>query len=193
MTDKQRISQKHSPEPCCTDKSKRNFIMVSTVAVSAVCAAFPFAAGITSVLDPIRKSVGNKKKVPWTKVVSLANLSSDGRPAKFEIILEKVKDAWTTYKNVPAGAVYLSRKGDEVTAFNLKCPHLGCAVDYRSKSDDYFCPCHNSTFGLDGSVTDANSPSPRGLDTMDTKVEDGIVWIRFQQFRPNIPDKIPLS
>ena len=160
---------------------------------SAVCAAFPFAAGITSVLDPVRKSVGNKKKVPWTKVVSLANLSSDGRPAKFEIILEKVKDAWTTYKNVPAGAVYLSRKGDEVTAFNLKCPHLGCAVDYRSKSDDYFCPCHNSTFGLDGSVTDANSPSPRGLDTMDTKVEDGIVWIRFQQFRPNIPDKIPLS
>ena len=56
-----------------------------------------------------------------------------------------------------------------------------------------FVPCHNSTFGLDGSVTDANSPSPRGLDTMDTKVEDGFVWIRFQQFRPNIVEKIPLS
>ena len=68
MTDKQRISQKHSPVPCCTDKSKRNFIMVSTVAVSAVCAAFPFAAGITSVLDPVMKSVGNKKRFHGQKL-----------------------------------------------------------------------------------------------------------------------------
>ena len=27
------------------------------------------------------------------------------------------------------------------------------------------------------------------MDTMETKVEDGQVWIRFQQFRPNIPEK----
>ena len=46
---------------------------------------------------------------------------------------------------------------------------------------------------LDGSVTDANSPSPRGLDTMHTKIEDEFVWIRFQQYRPNIAEKIPLS
>jgi hypothetical protein len=45
---------------------------------------------------------------------------------------------------------------------------------------------------LDGSVTTENSPSPRGMDTMDTKVEEGVVWIRFQQFRPNVSDKIPL-
>jgi Rieske Fe-S protein len=175
------------------DGSRRKFIVVSTLAVSAVCGVFPFAAGITTILDPIKKSAGNKEKVPWTRVAPLINLSEDGKPAKYEIILEQVKDAWTTYKNVPAGAVYLSRNGEEVIAFNLKCPHLGCAVDYRSKSDDYFCPCHNSTFGLDGSVTDANSPSPRGLDTMDTKVEDGVIWIRFQHFRPNIVEKIPLA
>lgn len=178
---------------CCEDDSKRKFIIVSTLAVSGVCGVFPFAAGITTVLDPVKRNSGNKVEVPWTKVLPLANLPADGKPTKYEIILEKVKDAWTTYKNVPAGAVYLSRKENKVTAFNLKCPHLGCAVDYRTKTDDYFCPCHNSTFGIDGSVTDANSPSPRGLDSMETKVENGIVWIRFQQFRPNIPEKIPLS
>jgi Rieske Fe-S protein len=177
----------------CDADTRRQFIVVSTLAVSAVCGIFPFAAGITTILDPVKKSSENKEDVPWTKVAPLVNLSKDGKPSKYEIILEQVKDAWTTYKNVPAGAVYLSRKGEEVIAFNLKCPHLGCAVDYRSKSNDYFCPCHNSTFGIDGSVTDENSPSPRGMDTMDTKVEDGIVWIRFQQFTPNIVEKIPLS
>jgi len=27
---------------------------------------------------------------------------------------------------------------------------------------------------------------------MDTKVEDGVVWIRFQQFVPNISEKVPV-
>jgi|TARA_B110000467_G_C18129971_1_gene372763 Rieske Fe-S protein len=186
------ISSENQKE-CCSEDSRRKFIVVSTIGVSAVCGIFPIASGITTILDPVKKSSDNQEKVPWTKVAPLRNLPEDGKPAKFEVILEKVKDAWTTYKNVPVGAVYLARKGDEVEAFNLKCPHLGCAVDFRSKSNDYFCPCHNSTFGIDGSVSDADSPSPRGLDTMDTKVEDGDIWIRFQQFRPNIAEKIPLS
>jgi Rieske Fe-S protein len=186
---KECVSDKSSGQ---ADKSRR-LVVASTIGVSAACALFPFAAGLTSVLDPVLRSSGSTTKIPWTKVTPIVNLPNDGKPAKFEIILAEVKDAWTTYKNIPAGAVYLSRNGNEVTAFNLKCPHLGCAVDYRSKTNDYFCPCHNSTFGLDGSVTDANSPSPRGLDTMLTKVEDDFVWIRFQQYRPNIADKIPLS
>ncbi|MBT3666422.1 MAG: ubiquinol-cytochrome c reductase iron-sulfur subunit [Opitutae bacterium] len=193
MTEENITSADANSTNCCDEDSRRKFIVVSTLAVSAVCGVFPFAAGVTTILDPVKKSAGDKEKVPWTKVVPLASLSEDGKPAKYEIILEQVQDAWTTYKNVPAGAVYLTRKGEGVTAFNLKCPHLGCAVDYRSKSNDYFCPCHNSTFGLDGSVTDVKSPSPRGLDTMDTKVEGGFVWIRFQQFRPNIVEKVPLS
>ncbi|MBP52846.1 MAG: (2Fe-2S)-binding protein [Opitutae bacterium] len=174
------------------NKNRRKFIVTSTIGASAACALFPFASGLPSVLDPVTKK-SDGASTPWTKVTALASLPEDGTPTKFEVVLEKVKDAWTTYTNIPVGAVYLARSGDKVTAYNLKCPHLGCAIDYRSKSNDYFCPCHNSTFALDGSVTTENSPSPRGMDTMDTKIEDGSVWIRFQQFRPNIAEKIPLS
>ena len=180
-----------SPKKEEPQEDRRKFIVTSTIAASTACALFPLASGIPSVLDPATKDSGNAE-VPWTKVTNLATLPEDGTPTKFEVVLEKVKDAWTTYTNIPAGAVYLSRKGDEVTAYNLKCPHLGCAIDYRKNTNDYFCPCHNSTFGLDGSVTTDNSPSPRGMDTMDTKVEDGVVWIRFQQFVPNIAEKVPV-
>ena len=69
--------------------------------------------------------------VPWTKVTNLATLPEDGTPTKFEVVLEKVKDAWNTYTNIPAGAVYIARKAEEVTAYNLKFPHLGCAIDCR--------------------------------------------------------------
>ena len=73
---------------CCSEGSRRKFIVVSSLGVSAACAIFPFAAGITTILDPVRKSAGNKEKVPWTKVAPLINLSEDGKPVKYEIILE---------------------------------------------------------------------------------------------------------
>jgi len=172
---------------------RRKFIRVATVGASAVCGILPFAAGIPAVLDPVAKNSSDSDQVPWSRVAPLASLPEDGSPAKFEVILEKVVDAWTTYKDVPVGAVYLSRRKDEVIAFNLKCPHLGCAIDFRKQSKDYFCPCHNSSFALDGSITTENSPSPRPMDTMETKVENGQVWLRFQHFRPNISEKVPLA
>ena len=175
------------------DTGRRKFIRVATIGVSAACGIFPLASGIPALLDPVKKSAGEQGVEPWSKVTPLASLPEDGSPAKFEVIQEKVVDAWTTYKDIPVGAVYLTRQNNDVVAFNLKCPHLGCAIDYRKQSNDYFCPCHNSSFGLDGSVTTENSPSPRPMDTMETKVEDGFVWIRFQHFLPNVPEKIPLS
>ena len=140
-----------------------------------------------------QKKCRKRRRCTLVESCSTDSLPDDGSPAKFEVVQEKVVDAWTTYKDVPVGAVYLSRSGNEVTAFNLKCPHLGCAIDFRKQSNDYFCPCHNSSFALDGSVTTENSPSPRPMDTMETKVEKGQVWIRFQHFRPNIPEKKPLA
>ena len=104
-------------------ENRRKFIVSSTIAASTACALFPFASGIPSVLDPATKDTGNAE-VPWTKVTNLATLPGNGTPTKFEVILAKVRDAWTTYTNIPAGAVYLARNGKEVTAFNLKCPHL---------------------------------------------------------------------
>ena len=64
----------------CDADTRRQFIVVSTLAVSAVCGIFPFAAGITTILDPVKKSSENKEDVPWTKVAPLVNLSEDGKP-----------------------------------------------------------------------------------------------------------------
>ena len=98
------------------------------------------------------------------------------------------KDVRTTYTDIPAGAVYLTRKGDQVVS-TIEMPALAAPLT-TERIERLFLPCHNSTFGLDGSVTNDDSPSPRGMDTMETKVEDGQVWIQFQQFRPNIAEKI---
>jgi menaquinol-cytochrome c reductase iron-sulfur subunit len=181
------------PNDSTDDGDRRAFITKATVGVSAACSVFPFAAGVPAFLDPVSgNGDGDAGEIPWSKVASFSALPEDGTPTRFGIVRERVTDAWSTLRNVPVGAVYIVKQGDQVKAFNLKCPHLGCAIDHRSDQGDFFCPCHNSSFAFDGSVSNPASPSPRGMDGLETKIENGFVYVRVQQFRPNLAEKVPL-
>jgi Rieske Fe-S protein len=81
-----------------------------------------------------------------------------------------------------------------VQAISVVCPHAGCFVNFAPEQNHYLCPCHNSTFATDGTIQDSKSPSPRALDTLETRVnEDGSVWVKYQSFRPGTPEKIAVS
>ena len=84
-----------------------------------------------------------------------------------------------------------NRFGGEIEAFNSSCPHAGCSVGYRSKEDEYYCPCHESIFNLDGSRGDP-CVSPRGLDSLEVDEErlgEGGVWVTFRNFAAGIEEK----
>lgn len=57
------------------------------------------------------------------------------------------------------GIVLTQPKAGEFTGFSAVCPHAGCAV---SKVDGakVLCPCHGSTFGLDGAVISGPAREP---------------------------------
>ncbi len=146
-------------------------------------------AGLTVLLDPLRRTTENGGAV---RVASLESLPGDGTPVKFSVLATKV-DAWNRTPNVPVGAIYLQRLagGKAVRAFNVKCPHAGCFVDYRPDRSCYHCPCHDSTFAIDGKVLDPKSPSPRPLDELPVEIRDDGIWVAFQNFRPGVEEKIP--
>ena len=57
--------------------------------------------------------------------------------------------------------------------------------------NEFLCPCHNAHFDLTGKRKDENSPSPRDLDTLDVEIRNGSdVWVKFQNFRTGIPNKV---
>jgi Rieske Fe-S protein len=59
-------------------------------------------------------------------------------------------------------------------------------------TNSYLCPCHNSTFALDGKINDPDSPAPRGLDELAVEVrKNGEVWVKFQNYRAGVSEKIP--
>ena len=58
-------TKKETPETtkkCCSEDSRRKFIVVSTVTVSAACGLFPLASGITTVFDPVKKKLRQTRK-----------------------------------------------------------------------------------------------------------------------------------
>jgi menaquinol-cytochrome c reductase iron-sulfur subunit len=93
------------------------------------------------------------------------------------------------------GAVYLRRTGaKEVQAISVVCPHAGCFVNYQPDHKQYLCPCHNSSFALDGAIKDPSSPSPRALDSLEVKIsDDGGVWVKFETYRAGIHEKVVAS
>ena len=170
---------------------RRDFISkAASVAIGGSLVVIPAVAGLCVALDPLRR----KSEIGASVLVaSLNSLPETGEPRKFSVLATKV-DAWNRTPNVPVGAVYLQRLPDnKVRALNVVCPHAGCFVDFRPANSHYFCPCHNSSFALDGKIQDPKSPSPRGLDELPVEVRNGTeVWVTFQNFRAGVHEKVPV-
>ena len=120
----------------------------------------------------------------------MARLSDlkEGEPKRAAVISE-MTDAFTHYAKENLGAVWLLRHGSEVRALSVTCPHLGCGVE---KAENGFgCPCHTSAF--DPSGKRISGPSPRDMDSLDTRVvdegDDRMVEVRFKKFRQGVPER----
>ncbi len=146
------------------------------------------ALAVPAVRFVVSPALGGAGAGKWIKTVSLDALA-EGEPKRIALVADR-RDAWTLEKDVELGAAWLLRKGDGVTAWSTVCPHLGCAVDRAANGPGFYCPCHDSSFGPDGERL--SGPSPRGLDTLATKVEDGVVHVDFQRFRQGTPEKEPV-
>ena len=128
------------------------------------------------------------------RVTTLDAVADDGVPRKFTVRSTK-SDAWNRLENVPVGAVYLRRtKEGKVEALNVICPHAGCFVDFSPERGNFQCPCHESSFALDGSIASRKSPSPRAMDRLSVKVdENGAVWVGFQNFQAGRAEQVPVA
>ena len=185
------------------DTERRGFVKFCAGAVSVLLGAIPAGIGDRFFLDPLTK--GSASSVASTDgdgvqkdadgfinlKVSVASLPEDGTPMSVKVYDDKV-DAWNKIPNVPIGTVWLRRTAEgEVIAFNTICPHLGCAVDYRQSNQDFFCPCHTSTFSLDGQRQ--NMIPPRDMDALVTKLKpetNDSIWLKYQDFRAATHEKI---
>jgi menaquinol-cytochrome c reductase iron-sulfur subunit len=121
----------------------------------------------------------------WSDAGLAADLQSSTKPVIRTITVEQV-DGWR--KSVSEKIVYVGKDAaGQLRVLSDVCPHLGCSVQWQDARNSFVCPCHSATFEANGART--GGPSPRGLDTLDTKVQDGRLLVRYQYFRQLVPTK----
>lgn len=167
------------------DDDRRTFLEKLVWLGSALFGGLASLPLLGALLDPVARG-GGRRRGKLVRVATLDTLEP-GKPIKATIVGEVV-DSWTRSPRRRLGAVWLVReRGDTVRAFSVTCPHLGCGIDAAEGNDGFKCPCHDSAFRLDGARL--SGPSPRGMDALETRIEDGEVLVRFAKFKQGTRDK----
>ncbi len=64
---------------------------------------------------------------------------------------------------------------DEYAAFDQRCPHLGCPVQWSAARERFECPCHRAVFdGPNGRLV--SGPPRRGLRRIRVECRGSEVW-----------------
>jgi Rieske Fe-S protein len=125
----------------------------------------------------------------WSDVGGVDEFASASAPVKKLVTVEQ-RDGWR--KIVSEKAVYVvKQKGGELIVLSSVCPHLGCSVAWQAEKSGFSCPCHGGFFAEDGQHL--SGPPPRGLDLLESKVEDGTLKVHYQYFRQLVPTKQVLA
>jgi menaquinol-cytochrome c reductase iron-sulfur subunit len=174
-------------------QGRRFFLSKMTAIIAgAIALLTPAAAGIAAFFSPAAKKGSSGR---FIRVTNVDAVPEDGSPQKFPVIADRT-DAWNRFPNEPVGAVYLRRiNRNDIESLQVVCPHAGCTITVESGKDGikYFCPCHNAAFDVAGKRTDAVSPSPRDMDTLETEIRKNEVWVKFQTFRSGVAEKVAQS
>jgi Rieske Fe-S protein len=176
--------------------TRRDFHLYSSYILGGLVKLALAVPAVAFLVSPLRRKSGAGGEDAFETLTSLSQLSI-GVPRSFAIIRDRT-DAWVKYPSEPAGSVWLIRQPEgakpEVVAFTAECPHLGCAINLAADGKSFLCPCHTSSFNLEGRPQ--NHVPPRPMDPLDVELTadpDPKVRVKFQRFRPLAEERTPLA
>lgn len=115
----------------------------------------------------------NQDSGDWIQLGSVNKIELN-TPTLFKTVVE-TQTGWIKTES-EISAFVLTTNGQDFIVMSNVCTHLGCRVRWIEEQDGFFCPCHNATFSKDGEVT--GGPPPRPLDRLESKVEEGILYVK---------------
>ena len=153
------------------------------------------AAGMGAILAvPVLRYIlyplyAKSSKGTWSPIGDMNAFSNLAKPILTPLDLKQV-DGWREVDSSQTVYVMKDSQG-ALGVLSSICPHMGCTVAWHESQNEFYCPCHGSVFEPDG--THVSGPSPRGLDSLPHKIEDGKLLVKFQYFRENVPNQEVLS
>lgn len=148
--------------------SRRNFFVLSIQGLGAIITAALGIPGLGYLFSPSKL----KAQDTWTDLGDVTKFAAEG-PSEV-LFRRKRVDGWKVIDEKTSA--WVVKTGDS-TAFALApgCTHLGCAYKWVSEQKEFLCPCHTSTFDIEGKVT--SGPAPRPLDRYESRIVNGRLQI----------------
>ncbi|MBO0862051.1 MAG: Rieske (2Fe-2S) protein [Chloracidobacterium sp.] len=161
---------------------RRSFLgLVSGLIIAAVSAVLGATIGRYSISPAFSGS--NERE--WADLGAIDEFA-EGALVKRSVIVSQ--DAgWGKFQT--QRSVWIVRKGAKVKVFSGVCPHLGCSVNTRAEK--FICACHGSEWDAEGAKV--AGPTPRGLDTLEFRVEGNKLKVKYQDFKQGLTTKEVLS
>lgn len=153
--------------------TRRQFVTVIGAAISAFMGAVVGLPAIGYLLSP---ALERQKGESWISLGPLDQYPLN-QPTLFTFTRTK-KHGWE--KTVNSYGVFVLRTSpSEVQVLSNVCTHLSCRVNWHPEANQYICPCHDGHFAIDGAII--SGPQPRPLDTYETKIEDGNLYLYLKE------------
>lgn len=170
-----------------SDAGRRRFLTLGIGGLGSALVAATVGPAVVAVAYPLRHVT--MFGVGGSVAVGRADGFVEGSPRKVDLFAEVV-DAYNRFERQKVGSAWIVRHGGSLIALSTICPHLGCAIDYSARDRCFACPCHRSSFALDGQRR--AGPSPRDMDRLHLVQKGDRVEVSYQRFRQGIAAKVPV-
>jgi len=160
--------------------ARRRFLKLAIAALGSLSG---LVLGIPFLRTVIRSAPA--KKTDWSIVGDVSSMAA-GTPQKMNF-QSSYEDAYLRGTTVRSVWVLKDEKGSFIV-YSPVCTHLGCYYTWNAASGRFECPCHASVFSVDGKVL--GGPAPRPLDRLPHKVDNGKLFVRWEEFKSGTPKQI---
>lgn len=150
--------------------SRREFVNITVGTIGTIIAVTIGLPAIAYVLGPGLKVSRAEIWIPLGKVDEFPV----GQPTLVSFT-RTVVNGWERTTNSYGVFVTKPATGDLYVLSNV-CTHLGCRVSWKTEKAEYFCPCHNGIFDIEGQIV--SGPQPKPMVRYETKIEDGTLYIK---------------
>ncbi len=149
--------------------SRRDFMKLTIAGIGGVIGAAVGLPAIAYIIGPaLIQNIGT-----WIKLGSVSKVELNN-PTLFKTTVD-TQTGWINSQE-EISVYVLTENGQDFVVMSNVCTHLGCRIRWIPDQDSFFCPCHNGVFAKDGAVV--AGPPPRPLDRFESKVENGILYIK---------------
>lgn len=160
--------------------NRRDFL--SWVGVGSLAASLPVAFAACS-SDPEQTADAPEGEAAAPEDDTAAESDETAASADGFQVVGKVADlesaGFIADKGFAGGPLIVIASPDDpatLLAYNATCNHQQCSVDWSADQTLFVCPCHDSQFGVDGSLTKGPATAP--LTAFEVKVEGDDILVK---------------